>query len=71
VEENDYAENTLDWRNLGRSSAVCDYSGFGQVVGATFGRSGGLAPISLPLFQGVRLLAGEQVSSSGMVVLLC
>jgi hypothetical protein len=32
VEENDYAENTLDWRNLGRSSAVCDYSGFGQVV---------------------------------------
>jgi hypothetical protein len=36
-----------------------------------FGRSGGLAPISLPLFQGVRLVAGEQFSSSGMVVLLC
>jgi hypothetical protein len=35
-----------------------------------FGRRGGLAPISLPLFQGVRWLAGERFPSSGMVVLL-
>src|SRR5271169_507414 len=35
-----------------------------------FGRKGGLAPISLPLFQGVHLLVGEQISLSGMVVLL-
>jgi hypothetical protein len=31
-----------------------------------FGRKGGLAPISLPLFQGVHLLVGEQISLSGM-----
>src|SRR5271156_6991845 len=36
-----------------------------------FGRSGGLAPISLPLFQGARLLGGEQFSLSDMIVLLC
>ena len=36
-----------------------------------FGRSGGLAPISLPLFQGVRLLSGEQFSLSDVTVLLC
>src|ERR1700738_882652 len=36
-----------------------------------FGRSGGLAPISLPLFQGVRLLGGAQFSMSDMIVLLC
>src|SRR5208282_6277479 len=36
-----------------------------------FGRSGGLAPISLPLFQGVRLLGGEQFLLSDMIVLLC
>jgi hypothetical protein len=35
-----------------------------------FGRSGGLAPISLPLFQGVRRGLVERLSSSGMVVLL-
>src|ERR1700739_2553439 len=35
-----------------------------------FGCSGGLAPISLPLFQGVRLLTGEQFSLSDMIVLL-
>ena len=36
-----------------------------------FGRSGGLAPISLPLFQGVRDgLFNRQASLSGMVVLL-
>src|SRR5262245_46581492 len=36
-----------------------------------FGRSGGLAPISFPLFQGVRLgLVDAVVSLSGMVVLL-
>ena len=35
-----------------------------------FGRSGGLAPISLPLFQGVRRALVERLSSSGMVVLL-
>src|SRR5260370_42577150 len=35
------------------------------------GRKGGLAPISLPLFQGVRLLGGEQFSLSDMIVLLC
>jgi hypothetical protein len=35
------------------------------------GRSGGLAPISLPLFQGVRLVVGEQFEVSSMVVLLC
>src|SRR5690242_14235973 len=35
------------------------------------GRSGGLAPISFPLFQGVRLeLVDAAVSLSGMVVLL-
>jgi hypothetical protein len=37
-----------------------------------FGRSGGLAPISLPLFQGVRLGAVEAgISLSCMVSLLC
>jgi hypothetical protein len=36
-----------------------------------FGRSGGLAPISLPLFHGVRLLGSEQFSLSDMIVLLC
>jgi hypothetical protein len=35
-----------------------------------FGRSGGLAPISLPLFQGVRRALVERLSSSGMIVLL-
>jgi polar amino acid transport system substrate-binding protein len=36
-----------------------------------FGRSGGLAPINLPLFQGVRRGAGERQSGlSGMVVVL-
>jgi hypothetical protein len=35
-----------------------------------FGRSGDLAPISLPLFQGVRLLDGDQFSLSDMIVLL-
>jgi hypothetical protein len=36
-----------------------------------FGRSGGLAPMSLPLFQGVRLVAANSYASlSGMVVLL-
>src|SRR5579864_1014691 len=36
-----------------------------------FGRSGGLAPINLPLFQGGRLkAAGAEVSSSCMVILL-
>jgi hypothetical protein len=34
-------------------------------------RSGGLAPISLPLFQGVRLLGSAQFSLSDMIVLLC
>src|ERR1700677_585480 len=36
-----------------------------------FGRNGGLAPISLPLFQAVCLLGGEQLSLSDMIVLLC
>src|SRR5450755_1751101 len=37
-----------------------------------FGRSGGLAPISLPLFQGARLAAvGAGISLSCMVILLC
>ncbi|OKO69792.1 hypothetical protein AC629_40970 [Bradyrhizobium sp. NAS80.1] len=35
-----------------------------------FGRSGGLAPISLPLFQGVRQALVEGLSSSGIIVLL-
>ena len=36
-----------------------------------FGRSGGFAPISLPLFQGVRVgLFNRQASLSDMVVLL-
>ena len=33
-----------------------------------FGRSGGLAPISLPLFQAVRRALVERLSSSGMIV---
>ena len=35
-----------------------------------FGRSGGFAPINLPLFQGVRREAVQRLDSSGMVVLL-
>ena len=30
--ENDYAENTLDWRNLNRSCSVCSNSGFSEMV---------------------------------------
>ena len=36
-----------------------------------FGRKGGLAPISLPLFQGVSLLVGAQFSLSDMILLRC
>jgi hypothetical protein len=35
--ERDYAENTLDWRNLYRRCDAHDLSGFGQVVGTTAG----------------------------------
>jgi hypothetical protein len=35
VEENDYAENTLDWRNLDRRCDAHGLSGFTQVVGNT------------------------------------
>ena len=35
-----------------------------------FGRRGSIAPISLPLFQGMRWLVGARFSLSGMVVLL-
>jgi hypothetical protein len=31
-EENDYAENTLDWRNLDRNCSACSNSGFSQMV---------------------------------------
>ena len=37
---------------------------------AWFGRSGGLAPISLPLFQGVRRATVARLSLSSMFVLL-
>jgi hypothetical protein len=32
AEENDYAENTLDWRNLDRGCSACSNSGFSQMV---------------------------------------
>ena len=35
-----------------------------------FGRSGGFAPVSLPLFQGRRLIAAVVFSGSPMVLLL-
>src|SRR5579864_6416633 len=49
-------------------SAICSLVRIDQTC---FGRSGGLAPISLPLFQAGRLgAAGAEVSSSCMVLLL-
>jgi hypothetical protein len=39
VEENDYAENTPDWRNLDRRCDVCDHSGFSEVLGNIMGGS--------------------------------
>src|SRR5579863_10042057 len=36
-----------------------------------FGRSGGLAPIILPLFQGMRFLGSGPFAMSDMIVLLC
>jgi hypothetical protein len=53
-------------------SRICPSNSKRVLIDQTsFGRKGGLAPINLPLFQGVRLLAGAQFSLFGMIVLLC
>src|SRR4029077_11063574 len=52
-------------------SRICPSTSNRVLIDQTcFGRRGGLAPISLPLFQGMRWLPGTRFSLSGMVVLL-
>src|ERR1700690_4336240 len=57
--------------NIARSRLRSAIWSLVRIVQTCFGRSGGLAPTSLPLFQGARLGAGAtDVSMSCMVILL-
>jgi hypothetical protein len=57
--------------NIAKSRVRPSTLSFVRIDQTCFGRSGGFAPISLPLFQGVReRLFNRQASLAGMVVLL-
>src|ERR1022692_4094092 len=57
--------------NIARSRGRWSICSFVRIAQTCFCRNGGLAPVSFPLFQGVRLGAGSsELALSCMVVLL-
>src|SRR3954463_7790346 len=57
--------------NIARSRTRASIWSFVRIDQTCFGRSGGFAPVSLPLFQGTRLWGvGVAITSSGIVILL-